>query len=132
MAGSKADYLELELLKWATGQTNDLGAACTPYIALFTTAPGEAGGGVEVSGGSYARQDSSGKWAAPAAGAVQTNAEIAFPQATADWGTVVAFAIMDAVSGGNFLYWADLTASKTVNNGDTFKFPSGNIDLTED
>jgi hypothetical protein len=63
---------------------------------------------------------------------VSTNAEIAFPQATADWGTVVAFAILDAVSGGNFLYWGDLTASKVVNNGDTFKFPSGDIDLTED
>lgn len=132
MAGSKADYLELELLKWATGQVNDLGTAATPYIALFTVAPTDAGGGTEVVGGSYARQDSSGDWAAPAAGAVSNNAEIAFPQASADWGTVVAFAIMDAVSGGNFLYWADLTASKTVNSGDTFKFPIGNIDLTED
>ena len=132
MAGSKADYFELEILKWATGQANDLGTACTPYLALFTSAPTDAGGGTEVSGGSYARYDSSGKWAAPAAGAVQTNAECAFTQASADWGTVVAFAIFDAVSGGNMLYWGDLTASKTVNNGDTFKFPSGDIDLTED
>ena len=132
MAGSKADYFELEILKWATGQVNDLGTAPTPYIALYTVAPTDAGGGTEVAGGSYARQSSSGKWAAPAAGAVANNAEIAFPQATADWGTIVAFAILDAVSAGNFLYWATLTASKTVNNGDTFKFPSGNVDLTED
>jgi len=132
MAGSKNDYFELEILKWATGQVNDLGTAPTPYIALYTVAPTDAGGGTEVTGGSYARQDSSGKWAAPAAGAVETNAEIAFAQATADWGTVVAFAILDAITAGNFLYWADLTASKTVNSGDTFKFPSGNIDLTED
>lgn len=132
MAGSKADYLELELLKWAIGQVNDLGTACTPYIALYTTAPSDAGGGVEVSGGSYAREDSSGKWAAPAAGAVANDAEIAFTQATGDWGTVLAFAILDAVSGGNFLYWGDLTASKVVNSGDTFKFPIGNVSLTED
>lgn len=132
MAGSKNDYFELEILKWATGQVNDLGTAPTPYIALYTVAPTDAGGGTEVSGGSYARQDSSGKWGAPAGGAVANNAEIAFPQASGDWGTVVAFAILDAVSGGNFLYWADLTASKTVNNGDTFKFPSASIDLTED
>jgi hypothetical protein len=39
---------------------------------------------------------------------------------------------MDAVSGGNFMYWGDLTASKTVNNGDTAKFPVGDIDITED
>lgn len=132
MAGSKSDYLELELLKHATGQVNDLGTANTPYIALFTTPPTDAGGGVEVSGGSYAREDSGGKWAAPAAGAVANNAEIAFTQASGDWGTVTAFAIFDASSGGNMLYWADLTASKVVNSGDTFKFPIGNIDLTED
>lgn len=132
MAGSFNDYFEQELLEWLTGQTNDLGTAATPYIALYTTAPTDAGGGTEVSGGSYARQDSSGKWAAPSGGSVSSNAEIAFPQATADWGTVVAFAILDAVSGGNFLCWADLTASKTVNNGDTFKFPSGNLTITSD
>lgn len=132
MAGSKNDYFELEILKWATGQVNDLGTACTPYVALYTVAPTDAGGGTEVTGGAYARQNSSGKWAAPSVGAVETNAEIAYPQATADWGTVVAFAILDAVTGGNFLYWGDLTASKTVNNGDTFKFPSGEIDITED
>jgi len=131
MAGSKSDYYEAEVMKWASGQTNDLGTAPTPYVALYTTAPTDAGGGVEVSGGSYARQSSSGKWASPSGGSVSTNAEIAFPTATADWGTVVAFAILDAVTGGNFLYWGDLTASKTVNNGDTFKFPSGNITLTE-
>lgn len=132
MAGSKNDYFELEILKWATGQVNDLGTATTPYIALYTAAPTDAGGGTEVTGGSYARQDSSGNWAAPAGGAVANNAEIGFPQASADWGTIVAFAILDAVTGGNFLYWADLTASKVVNSGDTFKFPIGNIDLTED
>lgn len=132
MAGSKNDYFELEILKWATGQVNDLGSACTPYIALYTGAPSDPGGGTEVTGGSYAREDSSGKWAAPSAGSVSTNADITFTQATADWGTVLAFAILDAVTGGNFLYWADLTASKVVNSGDTFKFPSGNITLTED
>jgi hypothetical protein len=130
--GSKADYFELEVLKWATGQVNDLGTACTPYVALYTVAPTDSTSGTEVTGGSYARVDSSGDWAAPSAGSVSSNAEIAFTQASADWGTVVAFSIMDAVSGGNMLYWGDLTASKTVSNGDTFKFPSGDITLTED
>lgn len=132
MAGSKADYFELEILKWATDRTNDLGTAATPYIGLYTVAPTDAGGGTEVTGGSYARQNSSGKWTAPASGATETNAEVAFPQATADWGTVVAFGIFDAVTSGNLLYWGDLTDSKAVNNGDTFKFLSGDIDLTED
>jgi hypothetical protein len=132
MAGSFADYFELEVLKWITGQVNDLGTACTPYLALYTVAPTDSTSGTEVSGGSYARQDSSGDWAAPAGGSVSTNAEVAFPQASGDWGTVVAFAIMDAVTAGNMLAWGDLTASKTVNNGDTFKFPSGDVTVTLD
>ena len=133
MAGSFSDYFELEILDWLTGQTNDLGTAPTPYMALFTVAPTDAGGGTEVSGGSYARKDSSGLWAAAAAGSVSNNADITFVQASgADWGTVVAAAIFDAVSGGNMLAWFDLTASKTVSDGDTFKFPSGNVTITSD
>jgi len=31
----------------------------TVYVALYTTTPGDAGGGVEVSGGSYAREAAS-------------------------------------------------------------------------
>ena len=132
MAGSKSDYLELEQLKHSTGQANDLGTANTPWLALFTVAPTDSAPGTEVTGGSYARHDSSGKWAAPAAGSVSTNAECSFITATAAWGVVLAAAVMDAASGGNILYWFDLTESKDVGDGDTFKFASAAVTLTED
>lgn len=48
------------------------------------------------------------------------------------WGTVVAFAILDAATAGNFLYWGDLTASKSIDAGDTAKFAVGELDVTED
>lgn len=129
---SKSDYLELEVLKWCTGQANALGTAATPWLALYTAAPSDAGGGTEVTGGSYARQNTSGKWAAPSAGSVASNATVAFTTASANWGTVTHAGIFDASSGGNLLRWGALTASRTVNNGDTIQFTSGQITLTED
>lgn len=134
MAGSKSDFLELELLDHVLGNAAYT-APETVYVALYTTAPTDVGGGVEVSGGSYARvavTNNLTNWPAAAAGAKANGTEITFPTATADWGTVVAFAILDAASAGNFLYWGDLTQSKTVNNGDTAKFAVGDLDVTED
>jgi hypothetical protein len=132
--GSKSDAYELDVLRATTGQTTTILSTTpiTPWIALFTTAPTDSSAGTEVSGGSYARHDSSGKWAAPSAGAVSTNAICAFPTATANWGTVVAVGVMTASSGGSLLMWGALNASKAVNNGDTASFASGQITLTED
>jgi hypothetical protein len=133
--GSKSDVYEIDVLKATTGQaTTILNTTALPnvYIALYTTAPTDAGPGTEVTGGSYARVDSKGKWATPASGSVSNNAVITFPTATADWLTIVGFAIMSALTGGNMLMWGTLTANKAVNNGDTASFASGALTLTED
>jgi len=102
----------------------------TVYLALFTSAPSDAGGGTEVSGGSYARQ--SVTLSAASGGASSNSADITFPQATADWGTITHCALMDAATAGNMLMWTALDASKTVNNGDTFKINTGDLDVTVD
>ena len=132
---SKSDYLEAEVLKYVTGQTNDLGTAPTPYVALFTAAPTDAGGGTEVSGGSYARVDSSGLWGAPTGtspSTVQNSSAVTFPQATASWGTVVAFGIYDAATNGNLLRWNTLNASEAVDTNETARFNTSALTLTED
>ena len=102
----------------------------TVYLALFTSAPSDAGGGTEVSGGSYARQ--SVTLSAASGGASSNSADITFPQATADWGTITHCALMDAATAGNMLMWTALDANKTVNNGDTFKINTGDLDVTVD
>jgi hypothetical protein len=102
----------------------------TVYVGLYTAAPTDAGGGTEVSGGSYARQAVT--LAAASAGATQNSADITFPTATADWGTIVAAGLFDAASAGNLLAWNNLTASKTVNNGDTFKIAAGSLTISVD
>ena len=102
----------------------------TVYVALFTTPTTDAGGGTEVSGGSYARQAVT--LSAASGGASENSADITFPQATADWGTITHVALMDALTGGNMLMHTALDASKTVNNGDTFKINAGDLDVTVD
>jgi hypothetical protein len=102
----------------------------TVYVGLYTAAPTDAGGGTEVSGGSYARQAVT--LAAASAGATQNSADITFPTATADWGTIVAAGLFDAASAGNLLAWNNLTASKTVNSGDTFKITAGSLTISVD
>src|SRR4030095_10664706 len=71
----------------------------TIYIGLMTVAPNEDGtGGTEVSGGSYARQPIT--FGAPAAGQASNSAQISFPVATANWGTIVGSSLHTALSGG--------------------------------
>ena len=102
-------------------------APSTKYIGLFTAAPGETGGGTEVSGSAYARQS----MAFSTSGATTSNsAAVEFPTATGSWGTITHVGIFDAVSSGNLMVYATLTASKAIASGDVFRVPSGDLDIT--
>jgi hypothetical protein len=71
-------------------------------------------------------------FAAAAAGATSNDAEVEFPVATADWGTITHIGIRDAGSGGNLLWHGALAASKVIGTGDQLKFAVGDIDVTLD
>jgi len=102
-------------------------APSTKYIGLFTAAPGETGGGTEVSGSAYARQS----MAFSTSGDTTSNsAAVEFPTATGSWGTITHVGIFDAVSSGNLMVYATLTASKAITTGDVFRVPSGDLDIT--
>jgi hypothetical protein len=89
--------------------------------------------GTECTGGNYGRVSvARGTGWTSAGNATENAADITFTEATASWGTVVAFALMDASTSGNMLYWGDLTTSKSIDNGDTAKIPAGDLDITED
>lgn len=131
---SKSDYLENELLDHVLGAAA-YSAPATVNVALYTAAPTDAGGGTEVSGGSYARvaiTNNATNWPAAASGSKSNGTTITFPTATADWGTVVAFGLWDAASGGNLLYWGTLSASKVINSGNTASFAVGALTILED
>jgi hypothetical protein len=107
----------------------------TVYVGLYTDryVPSDAGGGTEVSGGSYARKSTAGSdWAAAASGSTSNAAIITFVTASGSWGTVTHFGLFDASTAGNLLEWAALTTSKTISNGDVASFPIGNLVRTLD
>jgi len=130
----KSNYLENKVLDHLLGRTTYT-APATVYVALYTTAPTDAGGGTEVSGGGYARKavaNDATNWPAAAGGSKSNGTAIVFDEASSDWGTVEAFGIFDAAIGGNLLYWGAVTPAKTVNNGQTARFPAGSLVISED
>ncbi len=130
MAGSKSDYLEAALLRHVLGGP-DYERPGVLYVALYTAAPTDAGGGTEVSGGGYARASVANVPASWSPAGKNANA-ISFPESTADWGTVVAFGILDAASGGNLLYWGDLTTAVEILADENWQFATGALVVTED
>lgn len=122
-----SNYLENALIN-GTLRATSYTAPTTVYVGLFTSDPTDAGSGTEVSGNAYARQ--SATFASPSNGASSTSADIQFPQATGNWGTVGWFGIFDASTSGNLMYHGALTASKTIETGDVFKIASGNLTVT--
>jgi hypothetical protein len=123
------NYLEEKLLDHVL-RNQSFTSPTTAYVGLFTAAPNDGGGGTEVSGGSYARQAAS--FSAASGGLTTTDTDISFPQATANWGTVVAIGIHDSIVTGNLLMYTDLTTSKTIDQGDILKISTGSLTVTLD
>jgi hypothetical protein len=133
MAG-KSDYLENKVLDHILGNTA-YSAPATLYIALFTAAPTDAGGGTEASASGYARvavTNNTTNFPNAVGGTKSNGTAINFAAAGAPWGTVVAVAVFDALTLGNMLFWAPLTSSRTVNIGDVVGFSAGQLQFIED
>jgi hypothetical protein len=123
---SFTNFLETEILDHVFA-----GAAYTApstlYLGLFTGAPGEAGGGTELSGSAYVRKPIA---FTTSGDTTSNNAAVEFPTATGSWGTVTHVGVFDASSSGNLMVYATLSASKAVASGDVFRVPSGDLDIT--
>ena len=102
------------------------------YVALYTVAPGESGGGTEVSGTSYVKTAVSFSVTGTAPTTASNSAAVEFPTAGGSWGTVVAAGIFDASTAGNLLAFADLTTRKAVSTGDVLRFNTGALTVTLD
>jgi hypothetical protein len=123
---SFSNYLETKILDHVFGGTAYT-APGTLYLALFTAAPGEAGGGTEVSGTAYVRKSV----AFTTSGDTTSNtAAVEFDTAGSSWGTVTHVGIFDASSAGNLMAYAALSSSKTIDSGDVFRVPAGDLDIT--
>lgn len=100
------------------------------YLALYTAAPSDSGGGTEVSGSGYTRQTIAFNAASGTGGTTSNSADVSFTASGGSFGTVTHVGILDAASSGNLLWHGAMTASKTIADGDTLEFSTGNVDLT--
>jgi hypothetical protein len=138
-----SDYLENGLVDHLF-RTRTFAKPTGLYVALFTSAPSDAGGGIEVAGGSYARVSLpplDANWTATQGGVsgnssgvtgVTANAvAVQFAAPTANWGTVSHFGLFDAATGGNLLIWDALIASRTILASDPApSFAPGALQIT--
>lgn len=125
-----SDYLENKLIDHVLRATS-FTAPATVYMSLHTGTTTDAGGGTEVSGGSYARvaitagvstfksTNGTTSGASSGTGGVTSNANtITFPSPTGNWGACTDWGMWDASTTGNMLFHGTLTTPKTINNGD--------------
>ena len=138
-----SDYLE-NLIIDHLFRTRTFTKPAALWLALFTSAPSDSGGGLEVTGGSYARvnlapldtnwnatQGGTSGNSSGTSGQTANALAITFPAPTANWGTVSHFGIFDASVGGNLLIWDALTAARTILSGDPQpSFPIGSLQIT--
>lgn len=124
-----SDYLEKAFLDHLTGN-----ASLTPptdiYLALFTAAPNDAGGGTEVSGDGYARQVVEFDAAHATNGTAASSTAASFTANGGNWGEITHVALFDAVTGGNMLFHSAITTPRTINDGDTLNFAIGSVVMT--
>lgn len=97
------------------------------YLALFTTATDDSGGGTEADGGLYARVAIT--LGAFASGVSTNSNELLFENLPG--GTYTNAAVMDASTGGNMLMHDVLPAeAQDVDNGGSIVVPVGQLTIT--
>lgn len=122
-----SNFLETKLLDHVLRNVSYTPPA-TVYVALYTVAASDTGGGTEVTGGSYARQSVAFGVAASPGGTSANTAVITFTNMPAC--TVVSMGIFDAVSAGNLLLHAALTTNRVVAAAENLTISIGDLIVT--
>ncbi len=125
-----SDYAELKLLDYLFGGGAGYTAPANLYLALYSAAPNDAGGGTELMGNGYVRTqvvNDFNSWPSASGGAKSNLNPITAAAASGAWLAATHFGIFDSSSGGNLLAWGALSSSATLGNGDTFEIPIGGL-----
>jgi hypothetical protein len=124
-----SDFAEKLLLDWMM-TTGTATRPTTWFLALYTAAPSDSGGGTEVTGNGYARQSLSFAAAATPAGTTSNTNAVEFTASGGSWGTITHVAIHTASTGGNMLWHGPMATSRTIGDGEKLNFAVGAVALT--
>lgn len=148
MASGMTNFMRNKIIDWW-----HRGQAATPpatvYIALVSTTPSAATAGTALSGTGYARQAVSSSMVAWAgtqgagttsassgtSGVTSNNAVVDFGTAGAAWGTASHWEAYDALTGGNRLFFGEITDNagtptpRSIVMGDPVSFPIAALQL---
>ena len=126
-------YLEDSILNYFFRNQNVTRPAAQ-YLALYISDPTDDNTGSEIAGGGYARKLI--EFTAPATvngkTTITNNVEIRFPVATANWGNISHWGVLDALTGGNLLAHAPVSVPKLIENGDEAKFNAETLTIDVD
>lgn len=122
----QSDYLDRAVLRWGF-EAVAFPDVPTVYVALYTAPPSKAGGGTEVSALGYARTATlTSQWSVSGPPwRVSNNVVLQLGTPGALWGTLLAFGLLDALSGGNLLYHGTLLVPRTPLAGQPVVFSIG-------
>lgn len=101
------------------------------YIGLSTTEPtiaGECTGEPSTSGTGYERvllTDLS----APTDGEIKNTAPISFNESITDWGVMLYYTVYDSKTGGNLLFFGDLSMSRSVEPNTVITIKTGELSI---
>lgn len=126
---SASNYLENKLLDHSLGVAS-FTMPSNVYLALYTSDPGEANSGTEVSGNGYARQSCA--FGAASGGASANSAQKTFTASGGNWGTITHWGLFDALTSGNLLHYGSLTAPRAINDGDSLIWNPGDLTISAD
>lgn len=124
--GAFSNYMEAEIVKAFLRKATYTGADV--YVGLFESDPGEASGGTETAYASYARQVAT--WTElDGSGQTKNVGALTFPANgnAVNAATITHICLFDALTSGNRLLYAALSAPKTLSPGDVLSFATNAI-----
>lgn len=146
MAGSKSNAHETKVLNYWLGKSFTSTASANVFLRLYNSTVNDTVTGAtdQVGTGTHnytqlSVTNSSANWTNSTSGGSKTNkTTLTFTPssgASTGWGTIKSMSIATSNSTtatDNIIYWADLTVNQTVSQGNTVRFSTGAIVITED
>ena len=136
---SLSNYSENELLDHLLGKgTRNFTSPSTLAVALFSAQTGTESATDEPTFTEFANSNGYARKAVTfgtaALGSTKNSADVTFPTATGNQGTATHIAVFDNLTygAGNLLFYGALTASKTIQTGDTFEIKTDNLTVNLD